>query len=216
MKIKIINWDKFNPRKDLKSMPWFRLSSDIGFSETLFELSIEQKWMWIFILSSCANKNSDTIVINKRYFSHHSGVKEQNIDKHLQVFEKRGLIVSPNGYERIRTDTIGNVPNEHNERNEQNERTNDQERVNFDFDLVYLNYPRKIGKSKGVEKLKKLIKTKTDYDLLLLSVKNYSEISRDVEPKFIKHFSTFVSEWRDYIEIQKSEIKPEFDYEQFK
>ena len=216
MEIKIINWEKFNPRKDLKSMPWFRLSSDIGYSETLFELTVEQKWLWIFVLSTCANKNSDVITVNPRYFSFHSGVKQQNIMKHMEVFENRGLIQPTNVSDRIRTDTIEYVPNEHNEHNEHNERTNASERLIFDFEKIYFEYPRKIGKTRGIAKLQKTILNQSDYDLLLLSVQNYAEISRDKQNEYIKHFSTFVNEWRDYIEIQQTEKPREYDFAQFK
>ena len=47
--IRFINWEKYNPRKELKSLSWLRLDADIGFSESLFGLNAESKWLWIFL-----------------------------------------------------------------------------------------------------------------------------------------------------------------------
>lgn len=120
MKIKVLNWVEYNPRKDLKSMPWFRLNSDIGYSEKLFGLPNEAKWFWIFILSTCARKTNGEISINFNYTSYHSGVSEKNIKKYLELFENKGLLQITNGSDLISTDTIENVPNEQtNRHNEQ-------------------------------------------------------------------------------------------------
>lgn len=72
----------------------------------------------------------------------------------------------------------------------------------FDFDLIYSKYPRKIGKQKGLVRLKASIKTPEDFDLLKLAVDHYCKycLSQNTEPKYIKHFSTFIGEWRDWVE----------------
>lgn len=73
----------------------------------------------------------------------------------------------------------------------------------FDFEIAYNLYPLKKGKSKGIEKLKRDVKTPEDFELLKKSVINYKKyLDRNkTDPKFIKHFSTFVGEWRDWIEV---------------
>lgn len=196
MEIEVVTWEKYNPRKDLKSMPWFRLNADIGYSETLFELNPEQKWLWIFVLSTCTKKCSGRITVNPRFFAYHSGVREQNILKHIQVFVKRGLIRLTNESDRISTDQIENVPNERT--NEHNEPV----RTDFDFDKIYALYPRKEGKKKGVEKLIKIILTQTNYDDLSKSVANYAKLNRQTEKTYIKQFSSFVNCYEDYINIE--------------
>ena len=59
-------------------------------------------------------------------------------------------------------------------------------------------YPLKKGKTKGVEKLSKEIKSDEDLEKLKLAITNYSKTIND--PKYIKHFSTFASEWKDYLD----------------
>jgi len=215
MEIEVVSWDKFNPRKDLKSMPWFRLSGDIGYSETLFELTPEQKWLWIFTLSTCTKKVSGKIHVNPKFFAYHSGVKEQNVLKYMQVFENRGLIRSTNGSERIRTDPIENVPNERT-----NERTNVRARVrnNFDFDRIYNAYPKKEGKKKGMDICASQIVTMNMFHDLEKAVLNYVTMCNNnkTEKRYIKQFSSFMSCWEDYIEIEieknrKQEIEDELE-----
>ena len=69
---------------------------------------------------------------------------------------------------------------------------------------IYQSYPRKEGKTKGIEKLLKDIETEAELSDLDLAVQNYSNSCIGKDPKYIKMFSTFASEWRDWIEVQQS------------
>lgn len=126
-------WDNYNPRKDLKSTPWFRLESDIVSSLKLFGLSAEQKWLWVFTLSLVAKKNGEEIELDLDYWQHFSGVDQETIIKTLQVFKKKGLITLTNESDRIRSNPIENVPNERtnvtNERNETDEESSEAKAV---------------------------------------------------------------------------------------
>ena len=83
-------------------------------------------------------------------------------------------------------------------------------------------YPRKEGKKQGIIKCKAQIKTEEDFQRLKTSVENYAKKceSEKIEKKFIKQFSSFMSCWEDYeeIEIAKSfeEILGDFFVEQTK
>jgi hypothetical protein len=74
--------------------------------------------------------------------------------------------------------------------------------LKFDFEIAYNLYPLKKGKLTGINKLKRDIKTQADFNLLLLSIKNYANDVRNnrTELKFVKHFSTFTGCWRDWTE----------------
>lgn len=72
----------------------------------------------------------------------------------------------------------------------------------FDFDSLYQKYPRKLGKTAGLIKARAQIKSQAEYDDLSLAIEKYSEyITREkTEPQFIKHFSTFMTSWRDWLD----------------
>ncbi len=67
----------------------------------------------------------------------------------------------------------------------------------FDIQSAYESYPLKKGKTPGIQKLSREVKTQEDYDALLKAIERYKK-SSEVQRGFIKHFSTFASEWRDW------------------
>lgn len=75
-----------------------------------------------------------------------------------------------------------------------------QRKPEISLDSIYQYYPRKIGKKKGLQKLKKVPPDKRS--LLYQAVLNYRNycISQELDPQFIKHFSTWAGEWEDWIE----------------
>ena len=133
IQIEIVNWDKYNPRKDLKSMPWFRLSSDIAFDPKLFGLSAEGRWVWIFLLSCAAKEQSGNYNLDLDYVSHHSGVSKKEIKTVFEFLNKKQLVrvtnMGANESDRITNESVPNRT----EQNEQN-RTNrtEQETVSSD------------------------------------------------------------------------------------
>lgn len=63
IKIKVLDWEKFNPRKDIKSSSWFRLENNFFTNPKFFKLSHEQKLVWLFILCQASQKQSHEILI---------------------------------------------------------------------------------------------------------------------------------------------------------
>lgn len=72
---------------------------------------------------------------------------------------------------------------------------------NFDFETIYELYPRKIGKKLGIKRLLINIKTPEKFQLLKEAVQTYAAfcLEHNTEEKFIKHFSTWVNAWEDWI-----------------
>ena len=81
----------------------------------------------------------------------------------------------------------------------------------FDFENIYSSYPRKIGKQKGLEKCKRDIKTQFDFDNLNQAVKNYTLFVTGQDAKFVKHFSSFMGCWKDFIKIEKEQVSDKID-----
>ena len=72
----------------------------------------------------------------------------------------------------------------------------------FDFESLYSKYPRKLGKKQGMKTAIRLIKKQDDFDSLAKAIENYSAYcEREIkETRFIKHYSTFMNQWEDYLE----------------
>lgn len=76
----------------------------------------------------------------------------------------------------------------------------------FDFEAIYKLYPRKSGKSIGINRCKSKIKSQAKYDALKQAVINYASECRNEnrEDQYIKQFSTFMNVWEDYINLEKN------------
>lgn len=59
--IEIVNWDKFNPRKDLKATSWLRLQNSLFDDHNFFEWSHSEVLFWIYILSLASKKQKGEI-----------------------------------------------------------------------------------------------------------------------------------------------------------
>lgn len=70
----------------------------------------------------------------------------------------------------------------------------------FDLEKLYQTYPKKRGKTPGLKRLTKEIKNEDDYLKLEKAILNYSRCVKDTQLQYILHFSTFTSQWRDWIE----------------
>ncbi len=70
---------------------------------------------------------------------------------------------------------------------------------------AYKTYPAKKGKTRGFAKLKKEIRTETDFRNLLAAIEKYKK-SDDVKRGFVKHFSTFAGEWRDWLDPDAGKV----------
>ncbi len=70
-----------------------------------------------------------------------------------------------------------------------------------DLEEAYKAYPLKKGKSKGIDSLKRQIKTRTDLADLKRAIAVYANEVKGREPDKIKHFSTFANgPWRDCLD----------------
>jgi hypothetical protein len=72
----------------------------------------------------------------------------------------------------------------------------------FDLEELYKGYPRKKGKTPGLNKLTKQILSLEDYDQLKTAITNYAKDAAGKEAQYVMHFSTFASQWRDWVTIE--------------
>lgn len=74
-------------------MKFFKCDGNVGFREDLFGLSIETKWIWIFILGLMSKKQSGEFEIDLGYISYHNNNLEiSKIEKSLNDLIDRKLV----------------------------------------------------------------------------------------------------------------------------
>lgn len=70
----------------------------------------------------------------------------------------------------------------------------------LDYAAVYALYPRKEGKTAGMTRLRREIKTPAALAEFRLAVENYVRLTRDWPSDRRKYFSSFVSCWREFLD----------------
>ncbi|HXE02580.1 MAG TPA: hypothetical protein VN623_11595 [Hyphomicrobium sp.] len=82
--------------------------------------------------------------------------------------------------------------------------TNTAAAAGFDFEAVYVLYPRKgDGKAKGIERLSRQVTSAQAYEQVLTAAQHYADkISAEQTPlQYVKRFDTWCNgHWRDYID----------------
>jgi hypothetical protein len=84
-----------------------------------------------------------------------------------------------------------------------------QQAARFDFEEIYKNYPRKVGKSEGIKRAKAKIKTEKDYQDLATAIERYRGYCKEngFEGKYIKQFSSFMSSWKDWLDPETGSVE---------
>lgn len=106
-KIKFINWDKYNLRKDVKSASWFKFYHDSFSDPKLYSLTPEEKYMYVALLCYYSkhhnyNNKSGLVTVNSGFIAHffnapqellHRTVAKLKINHILEVRTLRGRYV---------------------------------------------------------------------------------------------------------------------------
>jgi hypothetical protein len=64
IEIEILNWEKFNPRKDLKATSWVRLQNSIFEDHQFFDFDHSEICFWIYLISLASKKQNGTVLLN--------------------------------------------------------------------------------------------------------------------------------------------------------
>lgn len=197
--VTIPNWSKFNPRSDRANFTWFRFENDFFHDERIFALNPQQVIVYLFLLCQASKKNKETVQISLEYASAILKLKKQEIENNIQWLHNAGLMTAESRHDD--GESPGVIPaTRRDERDERDERTILP--TSSEFESLYRIFPRKEGKQKGLASCKAQIKTREDFELLQGAINRYIKYcaKNSVEPRFVKHFSTFMNSWRDWLD----------------
>jgi hypothetical protein len=214
MKIKIKNWDEYNKRPDIKRPHWFAISNRLFELPNLCGADLEIVAVYLYLLCQASQQQQDGEV--EIWADHAQRIGNINIKvlhKALNELTRRDFI--------SRTDTFADVTHANENVRYITEQNNTEQNINtlfnsissnrtpvrFSFkenDLleIYNRYPRKQGKTVGFKRLRNALKSPQDVADFGVAVDRYRSHceSQQTDKKFIKLFSTFVSEWRDWLD----------------
>jgi hypothetical protein len=92
MRVEIMNWDKFNPRRDVKSTSWLRLQNTFWQDHKFFELDNDGKMVWIALLSTASQEQKGMIEINPDLIGAVLKVSSKKVKKVLEILEKKQCV----------------------------------------------------------------------------------------------------------------------------
>ena len=195
--ISINKWEDYQPRKDLKALTWFRVNTNIFDGNTYFKIKNDGLVVLLFVLSIAAKDNENEFELDLEFAEDKLKYKKAYILDTLNKLQEIQLL-------RVSVQTCTDLlPTIHNKQTNNTNKT----LQTIDFDSAYSLYKNKKGKIKGYEKLSKEIKTDGDLKLFIKAIENYNldiELNK-TELKYIKHFSSFVTVWREWLEYVPQE-----------
>jgi len=104
----------------------------------------------------------------------------------------------------INNDNKGGINNDtHNRKKDTT--TKDTITKDTSFETFWKLYPRKIGKDKSCKKFNRLINTNKKQEDVLIAINNYCLYVKNKDKKYIKHCTTWLSDWQDWIELNEDQ-----------
>lgn len=208
IEIEVVNWEKYNPRSDRGGFSWFRMDNQFFLHMRQRKgYSADATVLMAFLLAESSANNGKSFKLRIGFAAEMLGRADAKIEIAVEDLLKQGdvrfkpLEAAPSLTER----TDG--------RTEQNETDNGQPAVvvEFDFELAFQVYPRRIKVSEGIRRAKKVILSPEEFDQFRIAIqryRNYCEAQGTAE-KYIMHPTTFVEKrdekpyiqpWREWVQ----------------
>ncbi|NCX93597.1 MAG: hypothetical protein EBX40_02850 [Gammaproteobacteria bacterium] len=217
---KFDNWDQYNKRaKEYKNPVWFSFQNDFATNKNFFGFTDQERLIFIYLLCEASQQNTQgEFSLEIDHFAYHTRQKEKDILSTLKKLEEKQIltardrdgIVSGSYRDRDLAVTEQNNTEQYNTLYDSDE----SHREEFNLEQIYQEYPRRRGqanKGKGLEKLRKLIKSRADFELALAAVRGYRLhlISQQkINTEFVKMFSSFwdaQGDWKEWAAARPSD-----------
>lgn len=92
MKIEIINWHKFNPRKDIAHSAWFRINHAFMFDPEWEDMDGQELAVWLYLLCCASLKNKSELIFDPEIIARKARVEKSKADSALEKLEKKACI----------------------------------------------------------------------------------------------------------------------------
>jgi hypothetical protein len=100
--IEVLNWERFNERKDVKHSSWFRLEHSLAFDPEWDHFDAEEKWLWVYILCTASMKNRGAIALTEKTLAKGAGVDVEKVSSCLHKLKTKKAVRVRHGTGRPR------------------------------------------------------------------------------------------------------------------
>lgn len=112
MQIKVLNWNKYNPRSDVKHSTWFRLEHTLFFHPDFLGLNSSEICFFVSLLCHCSLSNNEVITGNIQSFAKFSRIRTKTVIDAMNKLEQLQVIEILSRDVDVRTRIATNETNE--------------------------------------------------------------------------------------------------------
>jgi len=123
IQIEIVNWDKHNPRKDIKHPNWFALSNRFLEDPDFFDFTAIEIKAVLYVWCQASQKNSSTLVIRPAHAKRVCDIDPRSLDSCLTRLENLGHVRRCTESVRSRTPSVHDKQTDTTNRTLQTEQT---------------------------------------------------------------------------------------------
>lgn len=102
--IKIENWEKYQPRKDLKKPWYFALSNTLAEDSDFYDFSHGEFKAWIYLMSKASQKTSSTIRVVPAHAERVCNISTEDLSSAIEKLQLLGALVIIKNPELVRDD----------------------------------------------------------------------------------------------------------------
>lgn len=225
VKLKVLDWETDNPQAKIegKFLYWFRFNSNFLENHKLSGLKSEDKFVYVGLLCLAAQQGNSIVSLSLKSLSQKLEIKPNKIIDIINILIIRELIIliyNENSKSQKNTDRTDRYSTDiylrpkscqevcsessQTEKTDGNPSAPSETEILLIFEQVYSLYPRKEGRSRGLRVFRREVRSQESLNALCQAIENYNlNIKRQkIEKQFIKHFSTFMNEWKDWIDFK--------------
>jgi hypothetical protein len=85
--VEIVNWEKYNPRKDIKHPRWFAFDNRMLEASQFFEFSADELKAWIYLLCQASQRSNPVVRVSFEHAERVCGVKKRYFLEALKKLE---------------------------------------------------------------------------------------------------------------------------------
>lgn len=205
--VEILNWSNYNPRPDRGNFSWFRMDNQFFVHMRQRKgASADATILLALLLAECSTANGAPFKFRLAFAAELLRRPEKKMLEALREIEKMGDCVLKPASSGL---DAGFEPRQNGQNGQDRTDTAPPRAPAFDFEKIYMAYPRKEGKKRGLELCLRQIKTPDDYLKLERAVARYVAKLRaeGTAPQYVKQFSTFMSSWTDWLDQDAGKVR---------
>lgn len=88
----ILNWETYQPRKELKSLSWFRIDTGLFNGRTYYKLKNDGIILFLFLLALAAEKNKCDVSIELDFIADKIKLEKASILSYIKILEEIQLV----------------------------------------------------------------------------------------------------------------------------